>query len=73
MDDHASPDHLSKAEIGKDTIQATTEAAATAVGEVATIITAAVKEIATVVGGFATEVFEIRDSAKKASDEHEAP
>ncbi len=73
MDDDVSPDHLSKAEIGKDAIQATTEAAATAVGEVATIITAAVKEIATIVGGLATEVFEIRDSAKKAADEHEAP
>ena len=37
---------------------------------VATIITAAVKDVAEAIGGFATEVFEIRDSAKKASEEH---
>lgn len=73
MEDPVTPDHLSKAEISKDTIQATAEAAATAVGEVATIITAAVKDVATAVGGFATEIFEIRESARKAADEHETP
>jgi hypothetical protein len=46
------------------------EAAATTVGEVATILTSAVKEIARSVGGLATEVFEIRDSARKASAEN---
>ena len=70
MSDPVSPDKLSKTEINKDSIQATAEAAATTVGEVATIITSAVKDIATAIGGFATEVFEIRDSAKKAADEH---
>ena len=70
MSDPVTPDRLSKAEISKDSIQATAEAAATAVGEVATIITTAVKDIAGAVGGFATEVFEIRDSARKAADEH---
>jgi len=59
---------LSDAEIGKDSIQATVEAAAGTVGEVATIITSAVREVATAIGGFATEVFEIRDAAKKAKD-----
>lgn len=63
-------DHLSRAEINKDSIQATAEAAAQTVGQVATIITAAVKDVAEAIGGFATEVFEIRDSAKKASEEH---
>jgi hypothetical protein len=57
---------LSDAEIGKDTVQATVEAAAGTVGEVATIITSAVRDVATAIGGFATEVFEIRDAAKKA-------
>ncbi|MFB9312524.1 hypothetical protein [Nocardioides plantarum] len=66
-----SPDKLSRAEIGKDSLQSAAEAAATTVGEVATIITAAVKDIATVVGGFATEVFEIRESARKAAEEHQ--
>lgn len=63
-------DHLSKAEIRKDAVQGAVEAAATTVGEVATILTSAVKEIARSVGGLATEVFEIRDSARKASDEN---
>jgi hypothetical protein len=70
MSDPVTPDKLSKAEIGKDSIQATAEAAATVVGEVATIITGAVKDIASAVGGFATEVFEIRESAQKAAEEH---
>ncbi len=70
MSDPVTPDKLSKAEISKDSIQATAEAAATTVGEVATIITTAVKDIASALGGFATEVFEIRDSAQKAADEH---
>ena len=70
----SQPERLSDAEIGKDTIQATVEAAAGTVGEVATIITSAVRDVATAIGGFATEVFEIRDAAKKAptSDRDEA-
>ena len=60
-------DELSKAEIGKDAVQGVVEAAAGAVGQVTTILTTAVKDVAGVVGGFATEVFEIRDSARRAS------
>jgi hypothetical protein len=41
------------------------------VGQVATIITGAVRDVASTVGGFATEVFEIRDSARRAAAEHE--
>jgi hypothetical protein len=63
------PERLSDAEIGKDTVQATAEAAAGAVGEVTTIITSAVRDVATAIGGFATEVFEIRDAAKRAQDD----
>jgi hypothetical protein len=62
-------ERLSDAEIGKDTIQATVEAAAGTVGEVATIITSAVRDVASAIGGFATEVFEIRDAARKAQDD----
>ena len=62
-------ERLSDAEIGKDTVQATVEAAAGTVGEVATIITSAVRDVATALGGFATEVFEIRDAAKRAQDD----
>ena len=65
------PDRFSRAEIGKDAVQSTAEAAARTVGEVASIITSAVKDVAGAVGGFATEVFEIRDSARKASEDHD--
>ena len=46
------------------------EAAATTVGEVATISTGAVRDVATAIGGFATEVFEIREATRKAQAEH---
>ncbi len=65
------PDELTKTEIGKDAIQSTAEAAAIAVGEVTTIITSAVKEVATAIGGFATEVFEIREASRKAAAKHD--
>ncbi|WP_244929372.1 hypothetical protein [Nocardioides sp. W7] len=64
-------DHLSKAEIRKDALQGTVEAAASTVGQVATIITGAVRDVASAFGGFATEVFEIRDSARRASEQTE--
>jgi len=59
-------DKLSKAEIRKDAVQESVTAASHAVGSVTTIITGAVSEIARTLGGFATEVFEIRDAARKA-------
>ena len=64
------PDKLSKAEIRKDALQDGVTAASHAVGSVATIITSAVGDIARAVGGFATEVFEIRDAARKAGQDH---
>ncbi|WP_372727349.1 hypothetical protein [Nocardioides sp.] len=64
-------DHLSRAEIRKDALQGAVEAAATTVGEVTTIVTSAVKQIAGAVGGLATEVFEIRDAARKAAGDQE--
>ena len=67
MSPESSRDHLSKAEIRKDALQDTVEAAATAVGAVTTIVTTAVRDIARAVGGLATEVFEIRDSARRAA------
>ncbi|HEY5420299.1 MAG TPA: hypothetical protein VIL10_06155 [Marmoricola sp.] len=59
-------EHLSRAEIGKDAVQHTVEAAATMVGQVASIMVGAVRDVAQALGGFATEVFEIRDAARKA-------
>lgn len=64
-------DELSKAEIGKDVVQEVVEAGASTVGEVASIITTAVKDVASAIGGFATDVFEIRDGARRASQQHE--
>lgn len=65
------PDRLTRGEITKDAFQATAQAAASAVGEVATIITRAVGEVAGAVGGFATEVFEIRDASRRAVERHD--
>ena len=53
-------------EITKDALQDTVEAAATAVGTVATVITGAVRDVARAVGTFGTEVFEIRESIHRA-------
>ena len=66
-------ERLSKAEIRKDALQDTVEAAAGAAGQVATIITTAVKDLAGTLGGFATDLFEIRDAARRATEEHVEP
>jgi hypothetical protein len=66
-------ERLSKAEIRKDALQDTVEAAAGAVGQVATILTTAVKDVAGAIGGFATDLFEIRDAARRASEDHGEP
>lgn len=63
-------DELSKSEIRKDALQDTVEATATAVGTVTTIVTTAVRDIARTFGGYATEVFEIRDAVRRAHVEH---
>lgn len=63
-------ERLSKAEIRKDAVQNTVEAAAGAVGQVATIVTGAVRDVAGTLGGFATELFEIRDAARRAAADH---
>lgn len=62
-------DRLSKTEITKDAVQEIVSSGASTVGEVATIITTAVKDVANAIGGFATDVFEIRDGAKRASEQ----
>ncbi|MCW2767766.1 MAG: hypothetical protein JWO11_3725 [Nocardioides sp.] len=64
-------DHLSNNEIRKDAVQGAVEAAATTVGEVATILTTAVKDVAGALGGLATEIFELRDAARRAAAQNE--
>ena len=64
-------EHLSSNEIRKDAVQSAVEAAATTVGQVTSIITHAVRDVAGAVGGLATEVFEIRDSARRAREQNQ--
>lgn len=59
-------DRLSKAEINKDALQETVEAAASTVGQVMAIITGAIRDVTQAIGGFATDAFEIRDGVRKA-------
>lgn len=66
-----SRDHLSRNEIRKDAVQGAVEAAATAVGQMTSIVTTAVRDVAGVLGGFATEVFELRDAARRAASDHD--
>jgi hypothetical protein len=63
-------DRLSKAEIKKDTLQHAVEAGVDTVAAVGTIVTRAVRDVAQVLGGFATEVFEIREASRRAGEEH---
>ncbi|GAA1478760.1 hypothetical protein GCM10009623_32060 [Nocardioides aestuarii] len=66
-------ERFTKGEIRKDAVQSTVEAAAGTVGQVTSIITTAVKDVAGAVGGFATELFEIRDSARRAAADSADP
>ena len=63
-------DHLSRAEIAKDALQPPVEAGAETVAAVSDILTTAVRDVARAVGGFATEMFEIREAARRASEEN---
>jgi hypothetical protein len=63
-------ERLSKTEIRKDAVQEIVGAGASTVGEVASIITTAVKDVANAIGGLATDVFEIRDTVRRASQQH---
>lgn len=65
-------DRLSANEIRKDAVQDAVQAAATTVGQVTSIIAHAVKDVAGAMGGFATEVFEIRDSARRAREQNQS-
>lgn len=62
-------ERLSKGEITKDAVQQTLSAGADTVASVTTILAGAVRDVVDAVGGFATEVFEIREAARRAHDE----
>jgi len=62
---------LSKLEIRKDVLQSAVESTASTVGEVTGIVVGAIKDIAASVGGLATDLFELRDSARRAHEDLE--
>ena len=62
-------DRLSKAEINKDALQETMEAGVQTVSKVMSIITGAIRDVTTTIGGFATDAFEIREGVRKAKAE----
>jgi len=56
-------------ESGKDTVQELTESAATHIGNIATIITGAVRDIARETGDWLTDVIEMREAAHRAQED----
>jgi hypothetical protein len=57
---------LDKLETRKDTIQVVIESGATHVGSIVGIVVGAVRDVTREVGDWATDVFEIRDAARRA-------
>ncbi|MEU4524820.1 hypothetical protein AB0F52_39635 [Amycolatopsis sp. NPDC024027] len=58
----------------KDTLQVITESAATHVGNIASIITGAIRDIARETGDWLTDVIEMREAAQRAQeDDPETP
>jgi hypothetical protein len=64
---------LGKSETRKDMAQVVVESGAEHVGRIATIVTGAVREVTRELGGFATEVFEMRDASKRAEADADTP
>ena len=64
-------ERLTRAEIRKDALQHTVEAGAETVVAVTTILATAVRDVANAVGGFATEVFEMREATRRAEAEND--
>ena len=60
---------VSEAESTKDTLQVMTESAAEHVGKIATIITAAVQDIAKELGDWVSDVIEMREASQKARED----
>jgi hypothetical protein len=58
-------------ESGKDTVQVITESAATHIGNIATIITGAVRGIARETGDWISEVIEMREASQRAQEDEQ--
>ena len=61
-------DRLSTGEIRKDVLQESAQSVASTVGEVTAIITTAVRDVFGAIGGLATDLFEIREGARRAQE-----
>jgi hypothetical protein len=59
-------DNLDRLETRKDTVQVVVESGATHVGSIVAIVVGAVRDVTREVGDWATDVFEIRDAARRA-------
>lgn len=56
----------------KDTVQVLTESAATRIGNIATIVTAAVRDIARETGDWLTDIIEMREASRRAQEDEES-
>ncbi|PRX48447.1 hypothetical protein B0I33_104263 [Prauserella shujinwangii] len=63
---------VGKFESGKDTVQELTESAATHIGNIAGIITGAVRDVARETGDWITDVFEMREASRRAREDSAA-
>jgi hypothetical protein len=63
---------VGKLESQKDTLQVLTESAASHVGNIAMIITGAVRDVAREVGDWASDAFEMRDAGQKAREQDDS-
>ena len=63
---------VGKWERRKDTAQVVVESGATHAGRIMGIVAGAVRDVTTELGGWATDVFEMREAALLAEAEHEA-
>lgn len=60
-------------ESGKDTVQVLTESAATHIGNIAGILTGAVRDITRETGDWLTELIEMREASIRARDDETSP
>jgi len=63
---------VDRLEARKDTIQVTVESAFSHVGQIASILTGAGREVTRELGEWATEVFEMREAARRAQADEAA-
>lgn len=64
---------LENLETRKDTVQVAVESAFHHVGQIAGIIAGAGREVTRELGDWATEVFEMREAARRAAADRDAP